>query len=270
MTENLMGKPTEYPDSYSPDILLAISRIDNRKLLGLDTKLPFIGKDIWNAYELSWLNKQGLPQVALARFHFACESPNLIESKSLKLYLNSLNQESYENEEQLQALLIKDLSEKCGADVKVELLGLEDKAHIIEVPGGNCLDKLEISVEHYHPAAELLSVDDGRQVQEQLYSNLFRSNCPITNQPDWATISIAYSGSAISHESLLAYLISYRLHNDYHENCVEKIFVDIQARCKPTELTVRANFLRRGGLDINPVRSSTGIENTVLSRLVRQ
>lgn len=270
MTENLMGKTTVYPERYNPDILMAIPRSDNRRLLGLDTELPFVGEDIWNAYELSWLNKKGLPQVALAKFYFNCESPFIIESKSFKLYLNSLNQESYDNEAQLLALLIKDLTEKSASKVRVELTGLDNSAQAIDVSQGTSLDKLDIKVQHYHPEPELLTVDAQSQVAEQLFTNLFRSNCPITNQPDWATIMIAYNGAAISHASLLAYLISYRLHNDYHENCVEKIFVDIQARCKPTDLTVRANFLRRGGLDINPVRSTAGTERAPTLRFVRQ
>lgn len=270
MAENPMGKATEYPETYNPDLLLAIPRQTNRNLLGLSAELPFKGEDVWNAYELSWLNRRGLPQVAMARFHFTCESPFLIESKSFKLYLNSLNQEKYENREQLNTVLTGDLSGKSGSAVRVEFSEPESTQYAIQAPQGICLDNLDISINHYHPEPSLLVADINNQVQEQLFTNVFRSNCPITNQPDWGSISVSYKGSAISHEGLLAYLVSYRLHNDYHENCVEKIFVEIQDKCRPEQLRVQANFLRRGGLDINPVRSTSGDFKTAMTRFIRQ
>ncbi len=269
MTENMLGKATYYPQQYDPEILLALPRTTNRNLLGIADALPFHGEDIWHAYELSWLNSQGLPQVAIAKFSFPCESPSLIESKSFKLYLNSLNQEKYESSETIRELLTRDLSGKSGADVKVVLFDVDSAQQYITQPQGICLDALAVEITQYHPDENLL-VTKNKQIEEQVYTNLFRSNCPITNQPDWASMSISYKGAAISHESLLAYLVSYRQHNDYHENCVEKIFVDIQEKCQPDELTVQANFLRRGGLDINPVRSSHSKTIKTLPRFIRQ
>lgn len=269
MTGNLLGKVTQYPQQYDPELLLAIPRESNRKLLGLTHTLPFHGEDIWHAYELSWLNKQGLPQVAIAKFSFDCESPSLIESKSFKLYLNSLNQEKYQNKEVVRDLLTSDLSDKSGADVKIEIFDMDETKQNISQPQGICLDTLPIEIKKYHPDENLLGTNN-TQIEEQVYTNLFRSNCPITNQPDWASISISYKGAAISHESLLAYLVSYRQHNDYHENCVEKIFVDIQNKCQPEVLKVQANFLRRGGLDINPIRSSYSENIKPLPRFIRQ
>jgi 7-cyano-7-deazaguanine reductase len=268
MTENLLGKTTQYPQQYNPEILLPIPRETNRKILGLTDSLPFSGEDIWQAYELSWLNQQGLPQVAMGRFSFSCDSSYLIESKSFKLYLNSLNQEKYESIEAVRELLVKDLSEKSGTDVYVELFNLHDDQPLSQ-PQGVCLDTLPVEINNYHPDANLL-VKKSKQIEEQVYTNLFRSNCPITNQPDWASVSIHYQGTEISHESLLAYLVSYRQHNDYHENCVEKIFVDIQDKCQPELLTVQANFLRRGGLDINPIRSTQAGHEKAFPRFVRQ
>lgn len=269
MSESLLGKQTDYPTQYAPDLLHAIPRAVQRKSLGLSADLPFKGLDIWHAYELSWLNRQGIPQVALGSFIFDCASPNIIESKSFKLYLNSLNQERIDSIEELQQLLQKDLSARAGAKVDVSLSTLDSKAVFVK-PEGICLDSLNIEIDTYEPDSALLQVTGDKPVRVSVYSNLFRSNCPITRQPDWATISIAYQGAEIVPQSLLAYLISYRLYNGYHEDCVEKIFLDIDKACQPESLTVQANFLRRGGLDINPIRSTKTVDENSFSRFIRQ
>lgn len=265
-----MGKDSSYPDSFDPNLLVALPRSTNRTKLGLDEALPFTGEDIWHAYELSWLNHQGMPLVAIGRFSFPCHSPNLIESKSFKLFLNSLNQEKFNDRQQVIGVLQEHLSKCSGEKVTIELLDLNDSAELIKSPAGISLDDLNVTINDYHPNLTLLFADEDNIVEEYLYSDLFKSNCPVTDQPDWGSMSISYKGPAISHEGLLAYLVSYRLHSDYHENCVEKIFVDIQKTCKPQELTVQANFLRRGGLDINPIRSSSEEKLRTLSRFVRQ
>ncbi len=270
MADNPLGKETNYPNSVDPGLLVALPRATNRTQLGLSDQLPFVGEDVWHAYEISWLGKQGLPRVAIGRFSFTCNSPFLIESKSFKLFLNSLNQEKYSDKQDVIILLNEHLSKCSGADVKVEFFELDASEEKINSPQGVCLDALDISIKDYQPEASLLTIDESNSTQEYLYSDLFKSNCPITNQPDWASISIGYKGPAISHEGLLAYLISYRLHSDYHENCVEKIFVDIQNKCEPHLLTVQANFLRRGGLEINPVRSTHGVLINNFPRFARQ
>jgi 7-cyano-7-deazaguanine reductase len=273
MKDNPLGKETEYPATYNPDLLVALPRSSNRNLLGLSKSLPFVGEDIWHAYEISWLDKKGLPKVAIGRFIFPCESPFLIESKSFKLFLNSLNQESFQDKQAVIALLSENLSGCACAEVNVTLFELEESADLIKLPEGFCLDSIDVQINHYQPDSALLTIDQDNSdelVEECLYTDLFKSNCPVTNQPDWGTISINYKGPAIYHQGLLAYLVSYRLHSDYHENCVERIFVDIQEKCKPQELAVQGNFLRRGGLDINPVRSTDSELMTTLPRFIRQ
>jgi len=273
MADNPLGKETFYPSSFDPALLVPLPRSSNRFHLGLSEQLPFIGEDIWHAYEISWLNNQGVPKVAIGRFVFPCKSPNIIESKSFKLYLNSLNQEKFNDKQSVINLLTENLSRCAGAEVKVTLFELEESVDLIKLPEGVCLDNVNVQIDHYQPTSALLAIDEDNAneiIQECLYSDLFKSNCPVTNQPDWGTMSIYYKGPAIRHEGLLAYLVSYRLHSDYHENCVEKIFVDIQEKCKPQELAVQGNFLRRGGLDINPVRSTHIELIKTLPRFIRQ
>lgn len=270
MPEKHPDQLTVYPRSYDADLLVPIERASSRNRLGLGETLPFSGRDVWHAYEISCLNPDGLPRVYLGKFIFDCHSPRLIESKSLKLYLNSHNQVRYAGRAALHEVLVNDLSAVAGADVSVELRDLSAPLLPITEPEGLCLDDLDITISHYLPEPELLFSKGDENVEETCYTNLFRSNCPISNQPDWATVSVTYSGSPIDHAALLAYLVSYRLHNDYHENCVEQIFVDIQQRCRPTALTVQANFLRRGGLDINPMRSTEKLESGTNSRFIRQ
>jgi 7-cyano-7-deazaguanine reductase len=256
MSENPMGKVTVYPEKFDPELLVAIPRSVNRNLLGLNDSLPFVGSDTWYAYELSWLDGQGKPRVAIARFSFSCNSPNLVESKSFKLFLNSLNQEKIANEQTLLAILNEHLSRCSGDEVEIELFELTESEKLLQRPEGHCLDELPVTTNIYQPDPTLLHCNEAKITEESLYTNLFKSNCPVTDQPDWGSIGIYYHGAAIDHAGLLKYFISYRLHTDYHENCVEKIFVDIQRHCQPEKLIVQANFLRRGGLDINPVRCS--------------
>ncbi|MBL4827666.1 MAG: NADPH-dependent 7-cyano-7-deazaguanine reductase QueF [Spongiibacteraceae bacterium] len=259
-----LGKLSEYVDTYKPQLLCPIARHLSRNDLGvLGQELPFNGVDIWNAYELSWLNAKGKPVAAMAQFYFPCESASIIESKSFKLYLNSLNQTRFEDLNQLTRTVKSDLSEVAGAAVELKVTVAEHwRAERLGELTGECLDDLDIRVEHYKPEPDLLSCVDHNDapVQEQLYTHLFRSLCPVTAQPDWASVSIEYQGPAIKRQGLLAYLIAYRQHQGFHEQCVEQIFLDILARCKPSELTVYAHFVRRGGLDINPYRS-TSMEN---------
>ena len=270
-----LGKTTEYVDQYDPSLLFPIPRAPKREEIRLSEisdaeRLPFFGQDIWNAFELSWLNFKGKPQAAVAVFRIPANSPNIIESKSFKLYLNSFNQTRLEAVSQLQGRLEQDLSAAAGDTVLVELYSLDEaQALQVEQLQGRCIDDLDIEVEHYHPEPELLKIQGDMVVEEQLFSHLLRSNCPVTGQPDWATVQVSYKGKKIDKAGLLAYIISFRLHNDFHEQCVERMFVDITQRCQPEELTVVARYTRRGGLDINPWRSSNrpDMEN---QRLIRQ
>ncbi len=260
MADNPLGKSTEYPDHYRPDLLSTIPRNDNRHLLGLDdNELPFKGTDIWNAYEISCLDSHGKPMVFIGRFIFPADSRNLVESKSLKMYLNSLNQEKVVSPSQLAETIARDLSRAAVSQVEVTLSS-PDAMIMPDLPAGKCLDALDVGMDTYEVSRSLLEeeVDPLFEeiTEEVLYTNLFRSNCPITNQPDWATVTICYRGRKIPDTALLKYLVSYRRHNDYHENCVERIFCDLMAVFELRALTVEANFLRRGGLDINPVRTT--------------
>jgi len=277
MKANPLGQTVAYPQHYNPGLLVGLPRADNRTVLGLGQgSLPFCGADIWNAYELSWLNPLGQPRVGRGRFIFSCDSPNLIESKSLKLYLNSLNQHVFTSRDAVRDCIATDLGAVSGAPVEVMLQSFGGLQELLEVPDGIRLDDLEVTCDTYHPEAGLLRLADSdvavqAPVDEVLYTDVFRSCCPITGQPDWATLTVCYQGAQIDHEGLLQYLVSYRLHNDYHENCVERIFCDIQRQCRPQSLSVEANFLRRGGLDINPIRSTHEMTNYVaLPRYNRQ
>jgi 7-cyano-7-deazaguanine reductase len=255
-----LGKHSDYVDTYSPELLCPIPRKLSRANLGLDNQtLPFVGVDIWNAYELSWLNAKGKPEIAMVQFYFPSDSDAIVESKSFKLYLNSFNQTHIDNVERLREMLVSDLTKACGAAVDVNVILPEQWPNEnLGSLAGVCLDNLDIQVGSYQPQASLLQAASGagNVVREQLYSHLFRSLCPVTGQPDWGSVSISYSGLAISRPDLLAYLVGFRQHQDFHEQCVERIFLDVLAQCKPSELTVGAHFIRRGGLDINPYRST--------------
>ena len=253
-----LGKATAYQAEYTPTLLFPIAREQKRLEIGIAGTLPFFGMDIWNAYELSWLNLRGKPQIAVATFHVPADSPNIIESKSFKLYLNSFNQTRVASPEALADMLRTDLSNGFGAPVQVKLT-LPDAFGQLEMGEleGLLLDRLDIEVSSYTPDASLLKANhDEAMVEETLVSHLLKSNCLVTGQPDWGSVQIRYAGAQIDQESLLQYLIGFRNHNEFHEQCVERIFVDIMRQCRPQKLSVYARYTRRGGLDINPWRTN--------------
>ena len=255
-----LGQATQYPDQYDPSLLFPIPRAENRAKLGFKDSqaLPFVGVDIWNAFELSWLNKKGKPQIALAEFQIPADSPNMIESKSFKLYLNSLNNTHFEDEHQLRELLIKDLSAVAGSKITTRIQATEALAKKgMQEMSGVLLDRLDIEVDPNLPAdPNLLGVNESfGPIEQCLVSHLLKSNCPVTGQPDWASVQIRYQGRPILEEGLLRYLIGFRQLGEFHEHCVETIFTDIKRQCKPEKLSVYARYTRRGGLDINPFRT---------------
>jgi 7-cyano-7-deazaguanine reductase len=257
-----LGKNSAYQTAYAPELLFPIARQQKRDELGLTGTLPFFGVDIWNAYELSWLNMRGKPQVAIATVSAPADSPNIIESKSFKLYLNSFNQTRLANTDALLALLREDLSNGFGAPVHVALTLPEDFAKLkMGELDGLLLDRLDVEIDQYSPAPDLLTANfEDATVEETFVSHLLKSNCLVTGQPDWGTVQIRYAGPQIDQEGLLKYLIGFREHNEFHEQCVERIYTDIMRQCKPHRLAVYARYTRRGGLDINPWRGnfSTG------------
>ncbi len=251
-----LGKTVEFPEEYAPAVLCAIPRAESRSALGLQSDLPFQGEDIWNAWELTWLASGGTPAVGTAVIRINATSPNLIESKSLKLYLNSFAMTRHTNPQELTRVIVGDLSRNAGLEVDVSITpACDSTTDTIEKFPGECIDTVEIGAVPTDVDAAMLATDTGDCVTETLYSHLLRSNCPITNQPDSGSILIRYRGQPIDRQALLTYLVSFRRHNDFHEACVERIFVDIKKYCEPSELTVYARYNRRGGLDINPFRS---------------
>jgi 7-cyano-7-deazaguanine reductase len=256
-----LGHPVAYRDTYAPELLFPIARQLKRDELGIaPDALPFVGEDIWNAYELSWLNLRGKPVVAIATFRVPADSPCLIESKSLKLYLNSCNQSRFADPAVVQAMLARDLSQAAGAPVVVTVDPLSRRpVRQVGYPVGRLLDEMDIEIDTYQLAPELLECDaasDEDEVTETLYSHLLKSNCLVTGQPDWGTVVVRYTGRAIDRAGLLRYIVSFRNHNEFHEQCVERVFCDILRRCAPRQLAVWARYTRRGGLDINPFRST--------------
>ncbi|MGC1550764.1 MAG: NADPH-dependent 7-cyano-7-deazaguanine reductase QueF [Rhodanobacter sp.] len=253
-----LGKNTIYADRYDPTLLFPIPRQGKRDEIGVSEPLPFHGVDIWNAYELSWLDMHGKPMVALAEFRVPATSPNIIESKSFKLYLNGFSQEPLASAAALKALLQQDLSVAAGAPIDVQLHPARAVQHLFADLLGESVDALPVTIDDYGPpkADYLHAHVDAAAVEETLVSDLLRSNCPVTGQPDWGSVQIAYRGAPIDREGLLRYLVSFRNHNEFHEQCVERIYVDVLRRCKPERLSVYARYTRRGGLDINPFRSS--------------
>jgi 7-cyano-7-deazaguanine reductase len=259
-----LGKTSAYVDQYDPSLLFPIPRAGKRAEIGIAAAAPFFGADLWTAFELSWLNPRGKPQVALAHITVPSESPHIIESKSFKLYLNSFNNTVFKDAGEVQNRLRTDLSEAAwrgaaqSSSVGVRLLAPElfDQEPVHELDGLS-LDRLDVECTRYTPAPELLRADhDEAPVTETLTSNLLKSNCLVTGQPDWGSVQIRYSGAQIDQEGLLQYLVSFRNHNEFHEQCVERIFMDIWTRCQPVQLVVYARYTRRGGLDINPFRTS--------------
>ncbi|MBQ1782536.1 MAG: NADPH-dependent 7-cyano-7-deazaguanine reductase QueF [Gammaproteobacteria bacterium] len=266
-----LGQATAYPQQFEPGLLHAVPRKLARDTLALDgTALPFDGVDLWTGYELSWLDLGGKPQVAIAEFSLPCSSPAIIESKSFKLFLNSLNQSHFADWQQVEHCLKESLSRCAGAPVTVNLLPPNhfSGATLVSLPGES-LDNLPLQDVSYNYDPTLLHVDGQRIVSETLMSDLLKSNCLITNQPDWGSVMIRYQGPAIDREGLLRYLISFRAHNEFHEQCVERIFVDLMRHCRPQQLTVYARYTRRGGLDINPYRSNFE-QQPPAGRLARQ
>jgi len=260
-----LGKPAAYADQYDASLLFPVARQTQRTALGLNgDRLPFMGADFWTAYELGWLNARGKPQVAMARFVVPCDSTHIVESKSFKLYLNSFNNTRFADADQVRERLRQDISQTIWhggpvrASVGVQWLMPEqfDRETIREMEG-LLLDRLDIECDQYQPQPELLTAAfDEQPVTETLTSHLLKSNCLVTGQPDWGSLSISYHGPQIHQEGLLKYIVSFRNHNEFHEHCVERIYVDLMQRCKPTQLSVHARYTRRGGLDINPWRTS--------------
>lgn len=273
-----LGKSTEYCSEYNPDLLQGVPRSLNRDDLALTkTNLPFIGEDVWYGYELSWLNAKGKPVVAVAEFRFQCISPHIVESKSFKLYLNSFNQSKFASNKAVEALLVKDLSAIAGAIAQVTLFNVNDCPALaikLTTPETTCIDDEDVEIDNYQFSAQLLANaqpahDLNKTVNEKLVSHLLKSNCLITNQPDWASVYIDYKGKQLNRAALLKYLISFRQHNEFHEQCVERIFCDLKKYCQLDELTVFARYTRRGGLDINPFRS-THLKQAPFARTLRQ
>ena len=267
-----LGKKSDYVSVYTPSLLCPIPRKDNRDSLNIDSeKLPFRGMDVWTGYEISWLDTKGKPHVAIGQFYFPCTSSFIVESKSFKLYLNSFNQTRFNNTNEVTQTIESDLSTAVGGAVMVDILPLSKAMHAgLGHFAAENIDALDIEVNDYEVNPELLVADTmSPMVRESLCSDLFKSNCPVTGQPDWASVMVSYRGRPIERSGLLHYLISYREHKDFHENCVERIFMDIKNRCQPETLTVTARYTRRGGLEINPWRSTSESELPQV-RLVRQ
>ncbi len=274
--DSSLGHEVAYPSHYDAGLLFPIPRAAGRAELGIadgapgsspGQALPFIGHDRWHAYEISWLDARGKPHVATATFTVPCASPNLVESKSLKLYLNSLNAERFNSEEALRERIALDLSARAGADVAVAF-GLPE---MVEAAAGESIDALDIDIDDYGPPNPThLSADPAQVVEESLSSHLLKSNCPVTGQPDWASVALSYRGPRIDRAGLLRYLVSFRDHAGFHEQCVERMFRDVLARCRPQALSIEARYTRRGGLDINPWRATPGFAVPVALREVRQ
>lgn len=268
-----LGQVSSQDSHYNPERLFAIARAAKREEIGVEpTNLPFYGFDCWNHYEVSWLNQKGKPMVAVAEISYDCTTPFLIESKSLKLYFNSFNNTQFNSMEEVAQLVTNDLAKRLEGDVQVRIMSLREK-ELSEVQPhftGECLDSLDVTCSVYLVEPDYLQVEEN-VVEETLYSDLLKSNCLVTNQPDWGSVQITYSGPKINREGLLKYLVSFRNHNEFHEQCIERIFMDIMTRCKPKTLTVYGRYTRRGGLDINPYRSTQAQSPKGLNgRLVRQ
>ena len=274
--QSQLGKASAYAEQYDAALLFPIARASKRAELGIADAQPFFGADMWTAYELSWLNLRGKPQVALAQITVPCESPCIVESKSVKLYLNSFNNSRFVDAREVRERIRADISAATGAGIGagigVKTIGPElfDREPVHEMDGLN-LDRLDIECMHLTPTPELLFAEfDDVPVTETLTSNLLKSNCLVTGQPDWGSVQIAYSGPQINQEGLLQYIVSFRNHNEFHEQCVERIFMDIWTRCKPIKLAVYARYTRRGGVDINPFRCSYPTQLPANVRTARQ
>jgi len=257
--DNPLGQSSEYIDTYTPSLLHSIERASARMEIGVEPdRLPFQGEDVWMCYELTWLSARGKPEVSAMRIKVPASSPSIVESKSLKLYLGSLAQTRFANKAELLNTLNSDLGLAFRAPVMLELIDLSQVPETVSQPPGICLDGLDVKLTTYEREPDLLALEEGeeRVVKETVHTNLFRSLCPVTGQPDFATMVIRYLGRPITRGSLLAYLVSFRNHQAFHEATVEQIYMDIQTVCQPDQLSIAGRFLRRGGIDINPFRSN--------------
>ena len=276
--QSQLGKPSAYADQYDASLLFPLPRATKRTEICIGSQLPFFGADLWTGYELSWLNLRGKPQVALVHFTIPCETPHIIESKSFKLYLNSFNNSRFASADEVLARLRADVSEAVwrgaehSATVGVRLVLPEAFAtQKVQELQGLELDRLDVECTDYQPRPELLRADtDTPPISETLVSHLLKSNCLVTGQPDWGSVQIAYTGPAIDQERLLQYIVSFRNHNEFHEQCVERMFTDIWRQCQPVKLSVYARYTRRGGLDINPFRTSHPSAMPAALRTARQ
>ena len=269
--DSSLGKTSDYQDDYNPQLLLAIGRENYRSTIEA-LSIATYGADTWQCFELSWLNRHGLPQVACATITVSLTTAYIVESKSLKLYLNSLHHQHFASANEVSACIQRDLSDLLGQGVAVTVYPSTEKNFATDVPyKAVLLDDLDVRECSYTRDARLLVIDESLLVveDEHLSSHLLRSVCPITNQPDWGSLTIRYSGSAIQREGLLRYIVSFRQHDGFHEQCVEQIYSDVMNQCQPTHLTVCAQYTRRGGIDINPTRSNHSAP-LVLNRLWRQ
>ncbi|MCX8517294.1 MAG: NADPH-dependent 7-cyano-7-deazaguanine reductase QueF [Rhodoferax sp.] len=273
-----LGRSSAYIDQYDASLLFPIPRAGKRAEIGIPAALPFFGADMWTAFELSWLNPRGKPQLALAHFTIPCETSHIIESKSFKLYLNSFNNSRFAGAEDVLARLRTDITQavwrggvvQCSVGVRLITPELFDREPVHELDGLS-LDRLDVECTRYQPAPDLLTVQEAEApVSEVLVSNLLKSNCLVTGQPDWGSVHISYTGTPINQKGLLQYLVSFRNHHEFHEQCVERIFMDIWRRCKPLKLAVYARYTRRGGLDINPFRTSHPLPLPSNTRTARQ
>ncbi|MCY4473679.1 MAG: NADPH-dependent 7-cyano-7-deazaguanine reductase QueF [Kistimonas sp.] len=272
ISQSPLGHSCRYLSQYDPALLCPLPRQPGRALLmDPEAGLPFVGVDIWNAMELSWLDAQGKPVVMVGCFELPAHSPQLIESKSLKLYLNSFNQSRFSSCEAVRQCLAQDLSLAAGAAVQVTLKSLERvRQEGVQQAPGLCIDAIDIPIDVYEPPSpDFLAVEAGRVVSETLHSHLLKSNCPVTGQPDWGTLVVDYTGPRLDRAGLLRYLCSFRQHQDFHEHCIERIFVDVRRRCATQRLSISGHYLRRGGLDINPWRTDGGLDARN-ARLARQ
>lgn len=266
-----LGRTTDYPDNYAPELLYPISRTDARDQLGISGDLPFSGADIWNAWDLTWLTENGRPAVATAEFHVPADSPNIVESKSLKLYLNSLAMSAFSSAADVAERLATDIGDCAGSRVVVNILPIATtEARRVSRLAGTCIDAAEAACTDREVDASKLHADSDRIVTEDLYTHLLRSLCPVTGQPDIGSLQISYRGPKIDRASLLRYIVSYRRHHDFHEACVERMFLDLMSHCRPQKLSIHAHYQRRGGIDINPFRCSDANERPLNRRLWRQ
>lgn len=270
-----LGEKTPYIDQYDPSLLYPINRLPVRSEIGIASPLMFKGWDLWNCYEFSWLDSSGKPQIRILEWAVSAESENIVESKSVKLYLNSFQNSRFNSESEVLNLLKQDLSNAIGSIVYIKMQKLES-FEVKQLSGfsGVCIDDCDVEISEFILDKSLLQLSDesGNIVEETLYSNLLKSNCLVTGQPDWGSVQISYAGREINKASILKYLLSFRNHNEFAEPAAERIFTDIMNECMPKSLTVYIRFTRRGGIDINPIRSSKNIDLNKVdnSRHVRQ